>query len=262
MGKSSTSKRREKAQDLMKDANRKERKREQTVRIVGGSVVGVVIIAIIGVAVVVSNTSKPPSINTAPDANAVVPSGVYTSENTYPFAVPVGDFNEEKPVLEIWADFQCPACGALEEFGGEHIQSLAEKKEINLIYRPTTFLDAGGATNSSKRAVAAWGCAIDEGKTLEYYNELFKNQPPEKAGWTDAELLQYGTNVGLNGESYENFKQCFTDLKYIPWAVNSTEEFYNNGIESTPTVLLNGAKLSNETAATAELLDAEIVKIK
>lgn len=254
--------RREKARQALKEAEKGNAAKERTVRILGGGIVGAIVVAIIGVAVFVSATSKPPTINVAPNPNAVLPEGVLASDAEYPYAIPGFDLVEGKPNVEIWEDFQCPACGALENANGEYIQSLAANKEINLLYRPTSFLDSSSNNNSSKRAISAWGCAVDQGKSIEYHNEVFKNQPQGKTGWTDEELLQFGSNVGLEGDSYSEFSQCVTDLTYLEWAVNSTEIFYNDEIGSTPTVLLNGVKIPNEVAASPELFTEEIIKVQ
>jgi protein-disulfide isomerase len=250
--------RKERAQKALKEAEKTTQAREKTIKLVGGVVVAALVVGIIGLAVVVSNTNKPPSLNVAPDSSAAVPVGVYDSTAQYPYGVLGEAYDEGLPTLEIWEDFQCPACGALEQANGEYIQQLAFDKKINLVYRPTSFLDSSGNNNSSKRAISAWGCAIDQGKNIEYHNEVYKNQPQGKAGWSDEELLQYGKNVGIDGSSYDEFSQCVADLTYVNWAVNSTQIFYDEEIQSTPTVLLNGVKIPNEIAATPELLNEAI----
>ena len=254
--------RREKARKALMEAEKGNAAKEKTVRLVGGGIVGVIVAAIIGVAVFVSATSKPPTLNVDPNPNAALPVGVLGSADTYPYAVPGVELAAGLPTIEIWEDFQCPACGALENANGEYIQSLAKEGTVNLVYRPTSLLDSSSNNNSSKRAISAWGCAFDQGKNIEYHNEVFRNQPQGKTGWTDEELLQFGSAVGLEGESYANFSQCVADLTYLEWAVNSTEIFYNQEIGSTPTVLLNGVKIPNEIAATPELLNQEISKVQ
>lgn len=250
--------RRERAQKALKEAEKSNQAREKTIKLVGGGIVAAIVVGIIGVAVVVSSTNKPPSLNVEVDSAAARPDGVYGADDTYAYGVPGATFNENLPVLEIWEDFQCPACGALEQANGEYIQQLAFDKKINLVYRPTSFLDSSSNNNSSKRAISAWGCAIDQGKNVEYHNEVFKNQPQGKVGWSDEELLQYGKNVGLEGENYDEFAQCVADLTYVNWAVNSTQVFYDKEIQSTPTVLLEGVTIPNEVAATPELLNEAI----
>ena len=112
------------------------------------------------------------------------------------------------PTLEIWEDFQCPACKQVEAASGAQIQALADEGKVKLLYRPATFLDvslaadnqANGNPNSSARATSAWGCAIDAGKTGEYHSAVFDIQPAEEGvGYSDQQLIDLGTTVGIDG---------------------------------------------------------------
>ena len=87
-------------------------------------------------------TPPPPAV-TAADPNAPLPTGALPADDERAFGVPYpGTATPDAPVLEIWEDFQCPACGAVEQANGAGIESLADAGKIQLIWRPTTFLDA------------------------------------------------------------------------------------------------------------------------
>ena len=45
------------------------------------------------------------------------------------------------PVIDVWEDFQCPACGSFEEASGSAIQGLIDAGKVRVEYRPTIFLD-------------------------------------------------------------------------------------------------------------------------
>ncbi len=113
-----------------------------------------------------------------------------------------------------------PGCAQLEATMGDQIEQLAEAGKVNLVWRPATFLDPHFASvspnpNSSQRAAAAWGCAIDAGKSAEYHKTVFANQPAtEGDGWTDEQLLEFGKQAGLTGEAYTTFETCFNDKTY------------------------------------------------
>jgi len=162
-------------------------------------------------------------------------------------------------VLEIWEDFQCPACGAVEAANGAGIASLAESGAVQLIWRPTTFLDGNLGNDASARAVAAWGCAVDVGKPREFHDAVYTSQPAtEGDGWTDEELIAIAGNVGIAGADLETFTQCYADRTYLGWAANSTDVFYNSNIPGTPLAKLNGVEIPTETlvdqAALEELI--------
>jgi protein-disulfide isomerase len=169
--------------------------------------------------------------------------------------VPYGDAPDTAPVLQLWEDFQCPACASLEQLNGAGIESLATSGQVQLIYRPTGFLDNNLGTEYSARAINAWGCAIDAGKTAEYHNILFANHPePEGSGWTQEQFLGFGEQVGITGADYDTFSQCVTDGRYLPWAANSTAAFYDAQVPGTPTGVLNGTALTGaQLADQAEL---------
>ncbi len=174
--------RRDRAAAAREEANAGERKRERMVRIIGAMTVVVVVFGIIGVALVARNSSDTGTV-AAPsaDPNAPLPATALPADDERAFAVPYpGTTSADAPVLEIWEDFQCPACGAVEAANGAGIESLADAGKIQLIWRPTTFLDRNLGNDASARATAAWGCAIDAGKATEYHTHGLRQ--PARAG--------------------------------------------------------------------------------
>lgn len=241
--------RRDRAAAARDAANAGEKRRERTVRIVGAVTVLAVVVGIIGVAVIAKNSQSTDAV-AAPSADptAPLPAGVLAADDERAFGVPFGTATADAPVLEIWEDFQCPACGSVERANGAGIESLAEAGTIQLVWRPTTFLDANLGTDASLRAVSAWGCAIDAGKSREYHNAVFANQPEtEGDGWTDAQLIAFGSDAGITGPELDTFTQCFTDRTYAGWAANSTDVFYTSNLPGTPFALLNGVEIPTAT---------------
>jgi predicted DsbA family dithiol-disulfide isomerase len=244
---------REKAAEARAEQVAKEKRRERTVRIVGAIGVIVVVIGIIGVAVFASGQNSDSNGGTpmpAPDANAPVPTGVYGADGVAPWGVPVGTAPETAPLLELWEDFQCPACGSLEELNGAGIQSLATEGKVRLVWRPTAFLDNNLGNTSSAAAINAWGCAIDAGKTVEYHDAIFANQPAtEGEGYTNELFVRLAEEVGITGVPLEEFNDCLTSNRYLGWAANSTQAFYDAKVEGTPRGVLNGTPLEGAQLA-------------
>lgn len=241
-----------------------EKRRERTVRIVGTIAVLAVVAAIIGLAVFASrsgsNDTASASSSPSADSNAALPKGVLAaSDAKAPFGVPVGTAPKTAPVLEIWEDFQCPACAQVEKANGAGIVKLANDGKVQLIWRPTAFLDRNLNNDSSIRAVAAWGCAIDQGKAEEYHATVFANQPEkEGTGYTDDQLLAFGKDAGLSGAAYDTFAKCYTDRTYLGWANNSYNQFLQDGIPGTPNATLNGKDLPTATLVDEKALEAAI----
>lgn len=260
--------RRERAAQARGEAQASEKRRERIVRIVGGATVVAVMAAIIGVAVYASSNS--PSTDASgstggivePDPSAVLPAGVLAADSPTPYGVPYGTGSADVPVLELWEDFQCPACGALEQTNGDGITQLAEEGKIQLIYRPTAFLDGNLGNDSSHRAIAAWGCAIDAGKVKEYHDTVYANQPLEEGmGFTEEQLLGFGSELGFTEAEFTTFTQCVTDGTYLAWAANTNQEFLAGQIGGTPAGFLDGEPV--ETAILADRIGlAELVASK
>jgi protein-disulfide isomerase len=248
--------RRERAAEARGAVQASEKRRERIVRVVGGATVVAVMAAIIGVAVYASSNSPSNDASgatggvVAPDPAAPSPIGVLSADSPTPFGVPYGTGTTGVPVLEVWEDFQCPACGALEIANGVGIEKLAEEGKIQLIYRPAAFLDANLGNDSSHRAVAAWGCAIDQGKSIEYRNAVFANQPREEGvGYPEEQLLALGSEVGIAEADLPAFSQCVADGTYLAWAANTNQEFITSQIGGTPSGFLNGEPVGTEILA-------------
>lgn len=254
--------RRAKAAAARNAANAGEKKRERMTRIIGAIVVVVVVLGIIGIAVVAKNSSSDASgggSSASADPNAPVPAGVLSKDNKFAYGVSLNPNDTAVPVLEIWEDFQCPACQALEKANGAGIEKLAAEGKVQLIWRPTTFLDRNLKNDSSVRAAAAWGCAIDAGKTQEFHNAVYANPPANEGdGFTDAQLQSFAATAGITGAALDTFNSCLAAGTYKPWAMNSTQVFYDANIPGTPLVKINGTEIDPAVAADQAKLEQAV----
>lgn len=244
--------RRERAAAARAQAQAGEKRRERTIRIIGAAAVLIVVAGIIGVALYArgSDDAAGGIEITEPDPSAPVPEGVLGSESEWAYGVPYGSASEGVPVLEVWEDFQCPACGSLEEVNGAGIAELAESGVARLIWRPTAFLDRNLGNDASNRAISAWGCAIDAGYTREFHDAVYANQPEvEGDGWPDSDFIAIAEDVGMSGDVLEEFSTCVADGTYRVWAANSTQEFYDGEIPGTPFGRIDGVEVDNGTLA-------------
>lgn len=232
---------------------------DRLVKIVGGAIVVALVAGIVGAAL----WSRRDRAGYAD--SAALPLAVRSD-----YGVPLGTGASGVPVLEIWEDFQCPACAALERAAGAHIRDLIAAGKVNIIWRPTAFLDDNptirqanrdnDAPDSSKRAIAAWGCAIDLGKTEQFHDALFASQPQEGTGYSSAVLKLLGAQLGLTAEEAKTYAACVDSDKYVGWAKNSTLKFRDAGIPGTPTVFLNGKELTLDQVADSTTLDRLIAE--
>ena len=260
--------RRNRAAAAKSAANVGNKRRERLIRFVGGAVVAVIVVGIILGAWYVSKNGKSdsaaadPSVTASADPNAALPKTVFPASSEYAFGVPFPAAKSTAPVLQIWEDLQCPACEALEKANGAGIQELASTGKIQLIWRPTTFLDNNLNNDASLRATAAWGCAIDQGKTVEYHNTIYANPPANEGdGFTNAQLIDFASQSGIDGTAMDKFTKCMNAQTYTGWAANSTAAFYKSGAQGTPYALLNGTAVPTDVLADKDKLTALVASV-
>jgi protein-disulfide isomerase len=212
------------------------------------AVLGVILAAVIGIAFYGLGQSRS---GPQADASAKTPSRIGDAASPEPWGVRYNDA-PGKPVLAIWEDFQCPYCRDLEAMNGAAIISMADAGDITLVWRPTVFLDESAASlsgpnpKSSTRATMAWGCAIDAGKAAEFHAALFATQAVREGdGWSDQQLLDLASAVGITGDAHTTFDKCYTDKTYQSWVTNSYAAFDAEGVTGTPAGFLDGTELTS-----------------
>ncbi len=199
--------------------------------------------AVVVVAVVVSqNSADGGGGGGSANADAAVPDGVEAPSG----GAVVGD-DDAPVVLDEWIDFSCPACASFAQALGPTISSLAESGDLQVVYHPLSFINEG-----SELSANAFGCAIDEGATSEYYDALFATQPAESQNVTNEQLIALGEQVGITSDE---FASCVNDGRYLDWVANVDER----GAEElpsirTPTLFLNGEEVTELPATPEELV--------
>jgi len=212
--------------------------------------VSIVTLLVIASMTAVGMKGKPRSATPNINASAPSPKGAFAAESPFAFGVPYGS-NPNAPVMELFEDFQCPACKALEDANGKGIIQLADEGKILLVYRPVNFLDNGLGNTASTRAANAFGCAVDAGVTKIYHDLIFANQPrSEGTGYTDANLDSFAVAADLSEEKLEEWRSCVANRTYYDWIANSMNEFNEEKLTGTPTVRFQGKVVDNMVVAT------------
>ncbi len=220
------------------------RRQRNRVLIVVGSALGAIVIAVIVIVVVRPGQSTGTSTATVQDAYYNGPFAPVTKNPDH--SVTSAQPGVKTPVLDVYEDFQCPICDEFEKANGATVQKLARQGKVRVIYHPfTIFLGEQPAQDNSVRAWAAAQC-VPAGSWMKYHNLLYSNQPGERAqnGFPVSLLLALGRKIGLTSAS---FTHCVSAQTYAPQAVPFSEQVIKGGIDSTPTVKLNGTTVSIET---------------
>lgn len=148
-------------------------------------------------------------------------------------------------MVDVYEDFLCPVCRQFEDQSGATLKQLADQGKVTVRYHPIAILDdMSNGTKYSTRAAAAVAAAAEEGKFLQFHEALFANQPAEGSnGLDEAKLIELGRAAGLG----DGFAGAVRDGKWESWAAKVTETASARGVTGTPTVLVNGKRLSNPT---------------
>ncbi|QBI53948.1 DsbA family protein [Streptomonospora litoralis] len=111
----------------------------------------------------------------------------------------------QAPVVEVYADFQCPACKQFETASGPTLQKLATEGKAIVHYRPVSIFAQAQEplSTNSLRAAAAARSAADYGKFVEYHDLLFENQPAEGSqGFATGDLKEWGAEIGIDDPAF------------------------------------------------------------
>ncbi|KGN32531.1 membrane protein [Knoellia sinensis KCTC 19936] len=159
------------------------------------------------------------------------------------------------PTLDIYEDFQCPACAEFEQVMGATIRDLAAQGRIKLVYHLKTIIDANVGVEHSLMMGNAAICAADAGKFQAFHDEVFAHVPAQTGqGWSAAQTKAFAVNAGVSGEALEAWTACVDERTYATYVESTEEASAKAGINGTPTVLLAGEKVDFTQVSTAAAL--------
>jgi protein-disulfide isomerase len=143
--------------------------------------------------------------------------------------------------IELWSDFQCPACGLfVESIEPRLIADYVTPSRARLVYRDIAFLGRGSYDESLAAAVAA-RCASRDNLFWPYHDYLFANQAGENRGaFAQPTLEAIASAVGLDTA---DFRACQADPAVAQAVRDTTSAAGAAGVTSTPTVDISGQRL-------------------
>lgn len=160
-------------------------------------------------------------------------------------------------VLDIYADFQCPACARFEAMDADTLAQLVADGSARVRYHPIAFLDRVSPDRYSTRSLNAAGVVVDAAGPdafVRFAGLLYDRQPVEGTpGLTDDELIELAQEAGASGAGVE---RGIRDLVFEDWAKTVTDQASRDGVNSTPTVLLDGELLGPAELQPAALAQA------
>ncbi len=146
--------------------------------------------------------------------------GITVGESTAPVTV------------DLYVDYQCPHCRALEAVASPYIHQYLDNGTIKAVYHPIAILSGYSLWGS-----AASGCAADQDKFLDYSTKLFEKQSEMRP----SDLVTLGQSVGITSPQ---FRDCVEKVKYKNWTLGMRGPAEDKDIHATPTVFVNGKEVT------------------
>ena len=219
--------------------------------VVIGAVIAAVVIVGVVVAILIGNNSKSVS-----GGSSAQPAGVTGGEGGG-IVSNVASAKSNAPTLDLYEDFQCPACGDLEKRIGATMTSMAKAGEIKLVVHILSFLDGNLKNDSSTRSANAAACAADAGKVLEYHGAVFAGMPTQEGvGYPDAQLTEFANTAGITGGALSTWQKCTSSGQHAQYVTSVQEASGRAGVNSTPTVKLNGQDVTKNVQTPEALVAA------
>ncbi|MEV0058889.1 thioredoxin domain-containing protein [Nocardia sp. NPDC050718] len=229
-------------QNPLAAAEAADRKRKIAIQ-VGVAAVLVALVAAIGIGIAVKKSDSDSSTTSAAQLPAT--GGSVTESG----AVRIGN-PDAKVKVRVVADLQCPACKQFEAANGEALAQAAADGTAVIDYQIISFLDRASTTQYSSRAANASFCVAksDASKYQNWLQTMFAKQPAEgTAGLSNEQLIQIATEVGYTDPAVAT---CINDKPYNDYITQVTQETLNSGVQSTPSVFVNGQLIQSDALFT------------
>ncbi len=166
------------------------------------------------------------------------------------------------PVTLIeYGDYQCPFCGRFfSQTEPQIISDYVDTGKVKMVFRNFAFLGA-----ESTAAAQAAECATEQNQTWKYSDALYAGKVADdaKGGSEDdgffnrALFLKLAAQVGLN---VPQFTSCIDGNKYASLVAQEKTDASAAGVNSTPTVFINGTQVlgAQPYAAFKSVIDAAL----
>jgi protein-disulfide isomerase len=205
---------------------REQRARERRRNLITGGVVALVLVVLVAVGILISKANEVD----APTASD--------------FGVAIGDADAPHKVV-IYEDFLCPACGAFEAATHEQLADLADQGDVQVEYRPFELLSSFG--DYSLRSASAFGVVLEESGpevAKEFHDLLFAEQPAEgDEPYPDADWL---VDKAVEAGATEADVRPGIEAGANDFGREATKEAEEAGVNSTPTILLDGEAFNGD----------------
>ena len=191
----------------------------------GALAIGVLIVALVAI-----NQLGPRATGTLKDPGIEYPAALLDGTTIGSADAPV--------TLEVWEDFQCPVC-ARHSLSVEPIivERYVKPGTLRIVHHDLAFLGRG-TPDESEVAASGAVCANKQGKYWDYTHWIYANQDGENAGGFRPERVKSIAEAA--GVDVTDWDACVADPAVLAEVRASTEQGVGLGVNSTPTMFING----------------------
>jgi len=206
---------------------------------IGAIVAGVVLVAVVAASQLggkVAGTFKDPQIE--------YPAGLIAGATIGKADAPV--------TLEVYGDFQCPICARYSlTVEPDLVASYVVPGTLRIVHHDIAILGNRTPDDESKIAAVGASCATDQGRYWDYAHWVYANQDGENnGGFARDRLTAIAQAAGVDVSA---FPACLDDAERVVAVATATGDAGNLGINSTPTMAINGQLLQPGLPTTAAL---------
>lgn len=218
------------------EASARAARQRRLIAVIAG-LVAVVLVGVLVFALVSSNRG------TATGPQVIPPNANATQD-----AIVVAKGREGTPTVTLYADYQCGGCASFEQTYGLMLENTAKAGDWTLQTKMLTFQEDKIRNDASTRAAVAASCSDFAGVYGAYHREVFANQNPSptvgSVGYSDQLLREtIPATVGIAGDALTSFQQCYDGRTTLDFVEKVERGAYNDGVNSTPTIAVNGKKV-------------------
>ncbi len=163
--------------------------------------------------------------------------------------------------VDVYEDFACPRCLDFEKQSLNQLDKQVKANLVQLRFHPMSILDGASPNQYSTRSANAAICISSAGVPafLAFHKSLFGTfrgkqvQPREgTSGPSDSLLVKLAQAAKLTPTQLTSFEQCLAAKTFYPIVQAITDTASKKGINATPTILVDGAKLGALDAASLQ----------
>ncbi|MFJ7056740.1 DsbA family protein [Streptomyces griseobrunneus] len=260
MSKRNTQQNKAAARDRLRAEREAQAKKDRTRKQVVVAVSVVAALAVVGgISYGVMQLNKPDAWEAAADAkNVSAPKNTSGTDGT---TVVIGK-SDAKKTLELYEDSRCPVCATFEQGVGETLAKDVEAGKYKVKYIGATFIDGTDNGEGSKNALSALGAALNVSPEafMDYkaalYSAKFHPQESDDKFAKDSFLIEVADSVDAL-KNNKAFQKDVEDGTYDAWAMKMSESFGKSGVEGTPTLKMDGKKVTSEGSDNAPMTAAD-----